>query len=1052
MCKRTLIFLILVISQYYSYSQITLSAGADTTICLGTSATLNAQVPSFTFHQTTSYVISYPIPFTPEPYTGTNAGISIDDQCYGPFPIGFTFCFYGNSYTNFFLGSNGWIGFNGAPGNPGGTGYDPWPNTSIPNATTSAPHDCIMGPWKDWYPAVGPSPGNYVRYTTTGTAPNRKLIVTYQNVPMYSCTSVYATFQMVLHETSNIIDNYLVHVTVCPGWNSGNGTEGLQNLNGTQATPVPGRNGTQWTADNNTVEFQPNGPLITNSVTWYALPNTTTPIGTGNSITVTPTVTTTYRAKLTVCTTLTDDVVVTVNPCGHLEGTTTNVDCYGASTGSATVYIYNGVPPYTYSWSNGTVLAGSTATSSTISNLAAGTYSVTVSMFSGAYSLDTTFIITQNAQMALDSISSTPEACASANNGTLTVGITNGTPTYFFNCGPVSGYTNNDSFQFTGLDAGSYLVTVTDNYGCTVMNTYIVNTLPQMTISLSPVSATCPGAPDGSIHVHVTNGTPDYTYFCSFSPQQPTIAQNNYIFTGLQGGNYNIQVIDANGCVATGVTVVGQLQLSSSFNVSNVTCYAGHNGSASVQIGGGTQPYDYLWSTGATSSSINLLYSGYYACTVTDSHNCVIVVPLTVAQPDSIVISSSQDTTMCLTQTATLSANATGGTTPYSFVWSNNQTAQSIQVSPTNTSTYTVHVVDHNGCLSILADVTVNIFPHVDIYLSTNVDSICAGDSTAIMANFGGGNGGPYNCFYNDSMVNLPFYVHPNVTTTYTLTGKDTCGSPSGSSSIIIHVLNAPGTDLQALPTSGCAPVSVTFIDPTPYNGQLYNWTFEDVGGDGYSVARKPVYTYNNPGIFDVIITTKSTFGCYSTVIYNDFIEIKPSPTAGFVAEPTAASIFNPTIYFHNTTPDFVSDTWSLGDGTSSYLTDVQHVYGDTGTFPVQLIVQNSAGCTDTMLSYIQITPENTFWAPNAFNPKSDHSENTSFRPVGFNIDPQNYHLIVYDRWGGIAFETYDINHSWDGRLNNGDYAKSGTYPWVVIYKDVSGKTYQKSGAVSLIE
>ena len=92
-------------------------------------------------------------------------------------------------------------------------------------------------------------------------------------------------------------------------------------------------------------------------------------------------------------------------------------------------------------------VSNSTATSSTISNLPAGNYSVTVSMFNGSYSLDTTLVVAQNPQMALDSITSTAEACATANNGTLTVGVTNGSPTYFYNCGPVSGYSNNQSFQ-----------------------------------------------------------------------------------------------------------------------------------------------------------------------------------------------------------------------------------------------------------------------------------------------------------------------------------------------------------------------------------------------------------------------------------------------------------------------------------------------------------------------------------------------------------------------------------------------------------------------------
>jgi hypothetical protein len=131
---------------------------------------------------------------------------------------------------------------------------------------------------------------------------------------------------------------------------------------------------------------------------------------------------------------------------------------------------------------------------------------------------------------------------------------------------------------------------------------------------------------------------------------------------------------------------------------------------------------------------------------------------------------------------------------------------------------------------------------------------------------------------------------------------------------------------------------------------------------------------------------------------------------------------------------------------------EVQHTYQDTGTFPVQLIVQNSEGCADTMISYIEISPENTFWVPTAFNPHSTTGENTNFIPAGTGIDPENFHMIVYNRWGGKAFKTFDVNHGWNGKLKNGEFAKSGTYTWVVIYKDLSGKTKQKTGSVTLIE
>ncbi len=222
---------------------------------------------------TTSYTVAN-IPFAPSPTTGTAVGMGDDTQA-GPFNIGFTFCFFGNSYTQFYIGSNGWVSF--SAGQP-----TTFTSAAIPNGGGTIPKNCIMGPWQDWHPGVGGT----IRYQTQGVAPCRKLVVSWTNVPMYQCTSTLGTFQIVLYESTNIIENHITSKQGC-GWAGGTAVQGIHNQPGSVAVTVPGRNSSVWTTNNNAYRWSPAGATVAAVPTWYQVGNPVA-IGTGLTITVTP--------------------------------------------------------------------------------------------------------------------------------------------------------------------------------------------------------------------------------------------------------------------------------------------------------------------------------------------------------------------------------------------------------------------------------------------------------------------------------------------------------------------------------------------------------------------------------------------------------------------------------------------------------------------------------------------------------------------------------------------------------------------------------------------
>lgn len=189
------------------------------------------------------------MPYYPFPYqNGTFLPLS-DDQYSAALPIGFDFCFFGQTYQYLVVGSNGCLSFDLNLA----MGYCPW-SIIEPIPTPSAPLNAIMGPWQD----INPGLGGAVVFNVYGYAPYRKFVLSYYQVPMYSCTNLQFSNQIVLYETLNVIDINIASKPLCPTWNNGSAIEGIQNADGTEAYVVPGRNvPNQWMSTGDSYRFIP---------------------------------------------------------------------------------------------------------------------------------------------------------------------------------------------------------------------------------------------------------------------------------------------------------------------------------------------------------------------------------------------------------------------------------------------------------------------------------------------------------------------------------------------------------------------------------------------------------------------------------------------------------------------------------------------------------------------------------------------------------------------------------------------------------------------------
>ena len=364
----------------------------------------------------------------------------------------------------------------------------------------------------------------------------------------------------------------------------------------------------------------------------------------------------------------------------------TDVTCFGGSNGSATVAVTGGTETYTYEWSP------SGGTSATATGLSEGTYTVTVTDANGCTGSQS-FTIMEPAQLVATADTQTNVSCFGSSDGSATVAVTGGTGTYTYSWSPSGGA----AATATGLAEGTYTVDITDANGCTASQSFTIMEPEQLVITADgQTNVSCFGSSDGSASVAVTGGTGTYTY--DWSPSGGTAATA----TGLAEGTYTVNITDANGCTGSqSFTIMEPAQLEvNADSQTNVSCFGGSNGSASVAVTGGTGTYTYEWSpSGGTAATATDLAEGTYTVVVTDANGCTGSQLFTIAEPNQLVVTpGSQTDVSCFSgSNGSASVVATGGTGTYTYEWSPSGGTLATATGLAE-GTYTVDVTDANGC------------------------------------------------------------------------------------------------------------------------------------------------------------------------------------------------------------------------------------------------------------------------------------------------------------------------------------------------------------------
>ncbi|MCW3086496.1 MAG: hypothetical protein JWP12_3862 [Bacteroidetes bacterium] len=722
-----------------------------------------------------------------------------------------------------------------------------------------------------------------------------------------------------------------------------------------------------------------------------------------------------------------------------------NTSCSLSCDGSATVLAGGGTAPFTYLWND-----VATQTTSTASNLCAQSYTVTTTDANGCSSTSVA-VISEPAPLVITLVSTTNVSCNGGNNGQLSVSVSGGTPGYTYAWSPAG-----SSSTITNLVAGTYTLTVTDQHGCSKTAMFDVTEPGAMVLTPNSNPSTC-GNANGSAGVSVAGGTTPYIYFWS-----PT-ALSTAIIPNVPAGTYNVTVTDANGCIANASSTVSDLAgpLISGITATMPSCSGLSNGTTTVVATGGQPAYSYAWSgPGAqTTATASALPAGTYNVTISDANHCTVTGTVVVTEPSPMSVIANPADTICIGQLSQIYGAGYGGTPPYSYVWNPSSigtTAGPFAVTPTTTTSYTVAATDSHGCVSPNVIATVFVNPQIAV-TATDV-SVCDGNPVGISAAASGGNGGPYTYTWSNGASGASQTVTPPIGASpvnYTVTANDGCSIAITDVSTV--TVNPLAVSFITVPDSaGCEDFNAQFSGLSNI-GVSYAWNFGDGStGTGTSIS----HLYTTPGVYNVTLTVTTALGCVSSITDNGLITVYPAPTAGFTFSPNPASQTTPVVTFTDQSIggtewhwDF-DYTYPIANGLfTDTLENTSFSYPDTGIYVVQQIVTNSYGCTDIAYNNVEIIPEYVLYAPNAFTPNNHDGLNDTFMPQGVGIDPDNFEMTIFDRWGNMIFKTTDVNKGWDGKANGGsNIAQIDVYVWKIKTKDTRGQNHSYLGHVSIVK
>ena len=774
--------------------------------------------------------------------------------------------------------------------------------------------------------------------------------------------------------------------------------------------------------------------------------------------------------------------------------TNKNISCFGASNGEIAIEVTGGTQPYVYNWLKDAVPFAGTKS---LTNLGPGMYTVTVSDKNLCGPKTASFDITQPTEIVVTIDKKVNVTCFGYSTGSLSVGITGGVPVestpgvfvYTYSWTGPNGFVSSAK-DLINLVAGNYHLIVTDNTGCTVNFSATITQPDELKLNQVITPVTCYGENNASIKLNITGGYPPYQI--EWSNLGKGTFQDN-----LSPGTYTVQVTDSTGCYLSNDIVIDEAAFSIQPTVKQITCFGVHNGSIILNIRGGIKPLKLTWSDNPTAGTIrNQLGPGTYTVVITDASACIITKSFTIIEPPKLKLSAGITNAFDCNNpnSGAINLTVTGGTEPYSCLWTNGKTSKDL--SAIQGGKYGVTVTDANGCS---ADTLIEIIRPLPITLSVKtvpgfdclthvVKEVCTAAALGGIP--------PYQFNWsNGTTTGLSNEFMETTQSGIVILGVTDSRNCPASYTFNLSV-PVPGIQSRIL-NCDAHVIGFTAIIPTGLDGDYtYSWDFGDGKTDN---VQNPLHTYDTPGTYKVSLILKNA-ACSS--VYNVTIQVESAPvlvldklpvfctgdslsvhvsgaetyrwsdgsagdsflikqagdylvtgtskqgcTSTLRFTSTNFEPFNYTIQSdrnevttQNSTLQLWSESisysdyfWDFGDSIQDKGNNQLHTYTilKDGYYDIKLKVKNPNGCMEYATKRIWIT---------------DASMGNVFSPGYDGVFLKGFHIQLYNRNG---FLLYDGSGGWDGNYK-GTPVSNDTYFYVIYLSGESGiKT--KTGFVTVV-
>lgn len=730
------------------------------------------------------------------------------------------------------------------------------------------------------------------------------------------------------------------------------------------------------------------------------------------------------------------NVNVSIGPGVSANSSTTATSCPAVNDGSITVTATAGTAPFTWQLDGGAIVNGTSPY--TFNGVASGPHTIVVT---DVYGCNVTVNANVNAGPALTATATpTATSCNGANNGSITVTPNNGVAPYQYAIDGGAAIPGGASYTFNGLTPGNHTVTVTDGAGCTTaVITVNVSVGPQLTTTATTTDVLCNGGNTGSITVNQPAiGTAPYQY----SLDNVTWQSSN-IFTGLAAGPYTVYFNEANGCAGSlNITVNEPAALNATTSTVPVVCNGEANGTITVSVNGGINPYEYSIDGGTTWQAGNTfsVAAGTYTITIRDFNGCITTQNVNVTEPADLTAASTNGNASCdggNDGVITVTANGGNAGYTYSIDGTTFQTSNVFNVAP---GTYTVTVKDNLGCTTTF-NTTVGLTNNLAV-TPMNDTAICESKSVQLSSN---SNATVYSWSPITALSDPNIYnpiASPTVSTQYIV--SLTLGRCTAKDTVMVNVNAAP------IPNAG------------PDGFICYGQTYQLQGSGGSQYTWSPATYLNAANIANPVSTPAKTItytltkvidaiGCES--LTTDSVTIDVTPPIKVNTYPFDTIGYPGDQFMINATtnvPNIASYVWTPSFGLSDpTIPNPILTVGPIGSDVIyQVVTSTAAGCKGEGYVKLRVYKGPELYTPNGFTPNGD-GLNDKFYPFPVGIKAINY-FKVFNRWGQLVFSTTTLMAGWDGRML-GVEQPSGTYVYMAEGIDKNNNKITKKGTVTLI-